>query len=268
MLSAASVRSTFIIEDIYRKPYQKACAARAGMKSQIGIADNDDYPFPTITDVDDHDAAFLDEFVLWTRDIIRRFELAAADEVEVERLIPILGPWRFGDKDATGDVSLNTPDQWKAAMGSHQGRLTINLKGAIPLALENVRLRGVGLSAAWSDTALNDFSGPNHSWSAVIFLPAQEDPYGTGEYVQRAPVVLGRIPVMKAAYPPPINSGEEVWNADPFRDVWTVLVEPAVIHSWSATIDRPLLTRGFNDLFLHLRLVGRPKKSSADWEKW
>jgi hypothetical protein len=265
-----------LVQDI-SEAYQKARAASAGLRSQLNLNENRDFPFPTIHSDGEKkkDVRFLDDFVLWARDMIRRYELETMKEVQFERIIPLVSPWHYGP-----DRSLRTPAEFSTAMQTTQGLVAFSLKGVIPPTLERPRIRGVALSAPYMASDVSTV-GTTFAWSAVIFLPDQKDPYGetmpwrkrpkAAPPISRSAVVLGRIPVFQGDSPPQFASGDEVWNADPEGsaddDQWIILVDPVV--NQSPQIAQPVVRRYdlLRELKLHIRLVAFPKPR-GDWGAW
>src|SRR5262249_41267987 len=78
----------YILQDV-AEAYEKARAARAGLRKQLDIRDDDKFTFPKFQDEDNdkEDAQFLDRFVLWTRDTIRKLEIEAAKDIQMDRVI-------------------------------------------------------------------------------------------------------------------------------------------------------------------------------------
>lgn len=76
--------------------------------------------------------------------------------------------------------------------------------------------------------------------------------------------MLGRIFPYRYDTTPAINSGEEVWNADPTSGDVTIFVEPMAMFG-SGKPAQVRATDVFKDLKIHLRLVAHPNKSIDDW---
>jgi hypothetical protein len=276
-------RVIVLIKQDVAEAYQKAVAARAGMIKQLGLAESPTYAFPVIAG-DDTDVDFLDRFVLWTRDMIRAFEVYSEDEITFELVLPLANPYYSDFGSPPKAPSFYTGQTFANALtdiGPSGGLLTIDIKAALPAALRasagdhyepNVRLRAIGLSAG----VAHDIDVAS-SWSAVIILPDQANPYdsvaldgqGTGrgrEKIKRTPVVLGRIFPYRFDATPSIASGNEVWNADPTADLTSIFIQPMTVSG----IDFINSMRGntvLKDLKLHLKLAAKPTQALRDWMK-
>ena len=273
---------TLIQQDI-AEAYQKAVAARAGMIKQLGLKEDPAYAFPVIAG-DDTDVDFLDRFVLWTREMIRAFEVYSEDEIVFELVLPLASPYTSDFAPSPRAPSFYTAQSFNnvlADIGPSGGLLNIDIKAALPAALRasagdyydpNVRLRAIGLSAGVARD-----QDPTASWSAIIVLPDQPNPYdtvaldgqGSGqtrEKVKRTPVVLGRVVPYRFDATPAIASGNEVWNADPTADLTSIFIEPMNLRGTDFNSE----VRGKNelkDLKLHVRLAAKPTQAMRDWMK-
>jgi hypothetical protein len=223
-----------LIKQDLSEAFQKSRAARAGILGQLGLGDNEKYPFPVITD-SEADVHFLDQLVLWLRDLLRRYELDTSEDVIFERTIPLVQPhWH----DGVTEKRLVEKESFKAKMNDRKDGLVslVDLGSVIPKAFRRVRVRGVALSAGWLP-ASRDTEGASFLWSALVFFPSQPDPYksapesssASARPVVRVPAVLGRIGVFRSDSLPAYSTGEEVWNADPTTGTLQVLVEPSVV---------------------------------------
>jgi hypothetical protein len=269
-----------LIKQEVAEAYQKAMAARAGLIKQLSLTENANYPFPVIAG-NDTDIDFLDRLVLWAREMIRVYEIYTEDEITVELVIPIGSPYYNNFATPTPFApyfytvtslanALNDP-------GPQGGILTVDLRSALPAALRvngsydpKVRLRGIGLSSGAAMGAdLTD------SWSAVIVLPEQPNPYDVAALrtqsvrsratIKRPPVVLGRFLPYRADISPALSAGEEVWNVDPTTDATNIFIQPLALSGPGSLGLRG--TSELKDIKLHLRIAARPSQALRDWMK-
>lgn len=248
--------------------FLKLRAARAGVALQLGLGDNPDYPFPKVQN-DESDVSFLDQLVLWLRDMLRRYELDTADDIILERVIPLVQPFNATErlvekKDFTAAVSTATNGDFAIP----------SLAKVIPAALKRVRVRGVAVSAGWRDLD-RESRGAAFSWSGLVFFPGQPSPYaaspeGASKEFARSPAVLGRIGVFRSDASPTFIAGEEVWNQDPLAGEIRVLIHPYVV-SGSQEVEA---VRGYVptnaqlvDFKLHLKIAATPDQDPGNWRK-
>jgi hypothetical protein len=249
--------------------YQKAKAAQAGLEYQLSIKADPKFPFPAIYD-DERDAQFLDAFVLWARSVAQQYEASCAQDVSFVRVIPLVAPLEY----VPGGTSLISTATFTAAMAG-DGKLRFSLKNAIPGQLEQVRLRGIGVSMGLNHG--NPYQ-PNEghwlsgfSWSVFIFPPAEYDPLRSTPkqpvQIMRSPSILGKAPINRSDTTPDLAVGEHVWNIDPRAGDWQIRVEPLV--NWVRhEPDGPIRHNDqLRDIKLHLLLTARPKNDVGAWDK-
>lgn len=192
-------------------------------------------------------------------------------------LIPLAGPWQYDDKNAAESLVSDWQDKLKQ---KHQRHLEFQLNTVIPKSFENVRIRGISLSAGHKlgeDQALS-LLGPHRSWAALVFPPDEEvqdayrlKPYENVVTIKRSPAVLGKIAVFRAESAAPWYSGESIWNVDPRNGTWKIVIEPlANIFAANDPYIQQYWPRAYSvlvDMKLHLKLVARPKSDPHDWTR-
>lgn len=246
--------------------YQKARAAEAGIRVQLKL-ESVSSPFPKIVG-SDADSGFLDALVRWTRSIISIYEQFSLKDVAFERVIPLVAPYKIA-KNSTGSLSLITAATLDAAL-QDKGQVSFSLKDALPsdATLQHVRLRSLGIAIAGpkgqAEAVLEAYS-----WSCLVFLPPQLDPFsppGLTSTLQRNPVLIGRAFLDQSANPPEYVVGPEIWNADPRPGNWTIVVELLVNHTQMPIPDASLRAYSLlKDIKLHLKFVAQPSSNPADW---
>ena len=272
----------FIKQDI-ADAYEKAMAACAGIQAQLNLSATQ-HPFPVITDDDTKDVLFLDNFVLWTREVIQQYELYTQDEVVFDLVLPTCVP--YSSDFASIDKRLLSASAFSAAIldaTSSGGLLAVPLKKAIPSDLVtngNARLRGLGISVT-TPAGVSAEADTSATWSAVVFLPPQNSPYSSAarttrklaekwsrtsanQTVVRPPVVLGQVFPYSFGANPAMSVGPEVWNADPSLDNTQILILPMALDRGPA---RPGVRNNtiVSDVKIHLRLVAKASPRVTDW---
>ena len=242
--------------------YQKARAAKAGIKLQLGLESEAAYPFPEIKN-DESDVGFLDTLVRWVRSIVTQYELAARKDVILERTVSLVAPYKVGANTA----SLFSANDLQDAL-SKRGQLTFSLKSVLPQGLTYLRLRGVGVSISGPKFAPgSDTSMENLYWSFLVFVPNQVDPLSpTNSKLDRSPAILGRVHLDQNLSQAQFVTGPEIWNADPTTDDWNIVIESIVNDAHNPAADASSrASTSLKDIKLHLRFVARPSSKPGDW---
>jgi hypothetical protein len=238
-----------LVEDV-QEAYQKAVAARAGLKALFGI----DLPFPAVDD-----NRFLDKFLSWTRLVIRQLEIDQQDDVEFDHIIPLVQ--LQGDGKLSGVIA---PAIYMTAMNPNgDGKLTVDLTNYFtPAPLGKMWLRGVGLS--FSDADPSQETHRLYRLSAQVFPPPAQDLFSQmpNNTIPRTPILLSNISMTNPNEPAKIYRGPNIDNLDP-RGTWTVKI--------NSTLGFPNVGRqtrnaaSIPDIKLHLAICARPEKSIDKW---
>lgn len=249
---------TLLGEDL-QEAYAKAKAASVGVEMVYG---RKAAPLPAITLM-----TFIDDFVSWCREEIRRYELEGESEIEYDLVVPLVQPC------SPVNDSLVKKERFLAALAAAQGGRTFVLEFDLPATLffgdRNVRLTGVGISYG-NRTNILETSGTDRNATAdsyarlraTLFSPEQRRPERTVTY-RRPPIRFGNVGVFTGQPPSAFSSGSECRNINPVG-TWRVVIDPLLVYKDS----RPCqMTEGIEgnpmqDLKLHLRVRARPQDAS------
>jgi len=270
-------RVVSLLKQDVAEAYEKALAACAGLQAQLAVSASK-YPFPVPHEETqkDKDIDLLDNFVMWTRDVLAEFERYLSDETTFDLVIPLVQPYGLPDAVSKGFFyEKNAFMDLLASKADTAGRFSIDLSNAIPIGISgadhHVRLRGIGISAS-----LVEPINQTLSWSAVIFLPPQ--PHPTAAFSKRKilridnaptqlrpPIVLGRILPYSDGVNPVMNFGDEVWNAV-LTGGTVIYLQPIVLNGSSdAPPDRGRAT--LNDLKVHVKIAAKTGFNPEDFRK-
>jgi hypothetical protein len=191
---------------------------------------------------------FLEKFILWLRDVIRRIEIEQQNEVDFEHIISLT-------QTRVGRIPLIFREPYNRVMREGgTGILTLDLSTYFSDKLTNLRIRQIGLS----------YSGPNAttpdqrsvSLSAQVFPPTT--PNWNPSSVYRPPAVLSTVAVLDPTQSPRMYRGANINNISP-RGEWRIIINPNANNPKTDLVHPSRKPWEFTDIKLHLSLVARPQ---------
>jgi hypothetical protein len=205
----------FFKEDLI-EAYHKALCVRIGLKSVYGV----DEPLPPITD-----QQFLDNFLLWTRRVLRHMEDLAEQETEIDFVLPIRFSYRLG-----GGGALVQNQTYVSTMQDERDvvELSFMIPADVFAGLQKVRLRSVGLSVTYTGADSNLAWKQNRVHAMEVVAPPMVMDDGAVYY--RPTLVFRNVRLNSPEMGVDLASSSAVHNLDPAsRFGWKLRVRRSVI---------------------------------------